>query len=127
MMKHAIYLLLISIFFSCSSGKSNNAQIPNDDKTYGYSESNPIKVGGFNSGPANQRNYLNSLAGPNGEAFVYSRAGSCCDFDTKNSPWGVGMLDMYRITYSGKNDTVTLYLNMYDKATLKAPVGLKFK
>jgi len=37
------------------------------------------------------------------------------------------MLDAYRVTYTGKNDTITLYLNMYDKDKLKAPVGFKFK
>ncbi|ESU25071.1 hypothetical protein FSS13T_18600 [Flavobacterium saliperosum S13] len=39
----------------------------------------------------------------------------------------MGMLDIYKITYEGKKDTLTLYLNMYDKEKLKAPLGFKFK
>jgi hypothetical protein len=31
------------------------------------------------------------------------------------------------VTYDGKKDTVTLYLNMYDKAKLKAPLGFRFR
>ncbi|MEM8890374.1 MAG: 2-dehydro-3-deoxyphosphooctonate aldolase, partial [Bacteroidota bacterium] len=45
-----------------------------EDETYGYSEKNPIKVGGVDNseGPKNERRYLNALAGPNGEEITYS-------------------------------------------------------
>lgn len=115
-------ILLIAIAIS-SFSSSNEIQ----DETYGYSKENPIKVGGNSNGPANERNYLNSLSGPNGETVQFKRSGSCCHFETKNSDFGMGMLDIYRVTYEGKNDTVSLYINMYDKAKLKAPVGFKFK
>jgi hypothetical protein len=39
----------------------------------------------------------------------------------------MGMLDKYQVTYQNKKDTVTLYINMYDKEPLKAPVGFKFR
>ncbi|MBD8082762.1 2-dehydro-3-deoxyphosphooctonate aldolase [Chryseobacterium sp. GCR10] len=97
------------------------------DETYGYTEKNPVKVGGATNGPSNERKYLNSLTGPNGEAVSFVRNGSCCAFSTKNSPFGGGLLDMYSVTYEGKKDTVTLYLNMYDKGKLKAPAGFKIK
>ncbi|ESU22941.1 hypothetical protein FLJC2902T_32400 [Flavobacterium limnosediminis JC2902] len=97
------------------------------DSTYGYSKENPIKVGGDVNGPANERNFLSSLSGPNGEAIWFERSGSCCSFETRNSSFGMGMLDRYKVTYEGKKDTLVLYLNMYDKAKLKAPLGFKFK
>ncbi|OJX49430.1 MAG: hypothetical protein BGO88_14385 [Flavobacterium sp. 38-13] len=126
-MKSLIKILLISLFVvSCSSNKSGDSKV-NTDASYGYTEKNPIKVGGFSNGPANERSYLNSLSGPNGETINYERTGSCCAFETKNSPFSGGMLDVYAVTYEGKKDTVVLYLNMYDKASLKAPVGFKFK
>jgi len=126
-MKSLIKILLISLaVVSCSSNKSGDSKV-NSDATYGYTEKNPIKVGGNSNGPANERKYLNSLSGPNGETISYMRTGSCCAFETKNSPFGSGMLDAYAVTYEGKKDTVMLYLNMYDKAALKAPVGFKFK
>ena len=112
------------LLFACSAKKEFS---PNSDATYGYKEKNPVKVGGFDNGPSNERNYLNSLTGPNGEKVFFNRNGSCCQFDTKNSPFGSGMLDVYTVYYEGIKDTAKLYLNMYDKGSLKAPVGFKFK
>lgn len=118
------------IITSCSAtnGTSSEHKTENtSDATYGYTEKNSIKVGGDQSGPANQRQYLNSLTGPNGEAVSYVRAGSCCHFASRKSAMGFGMLDKYLVTYEGKKDTVTLYLNMYEKAPLKTPLGFKMK
>lgn len=125
-MKKLLIILPLTILVSCSTAKSGAPEI-NTDATYGYSEKNPIKVGGDSNGPANEQKFLNSLTGPNGEALEYSRSGSCCHFETMNSSFGMGMLDIYRVTYVGKKDTVKLYINIYDKAKLKAPVGFKFK
>lgn len=94
------------------------------DNTYGYTEGNPVMVGGNSEGPLNERRFLNALSGPNGEKIVYSRIGSCCPFKTENSPWG-GMLDKYDITYFGLEKSLVIYINMYDSDTLKVPVGLK--
>lgn len=98
-----------------------------EDKTYAYDQSNPVKVGGINdqAGPRNERLYLNGLTGPNGEEIMYARAGSCCHFKTPNGfIENTGMLDIYRITWTGSKDTLSIYLNMYDKGDLKIPVGL---
>lgn len=96
------------------------------DKTYGFTEKNPVMVGGVSEGPKNERRYLNALAGPNGEKVQYYRLGSCCPFKTKNSEWG-GMLDKYEVSYEGLDTSFVLYINMYDSDTLKVPVGLKLK
>lgn len=125
-MKKQLLFLSFTLLLSCSTSKTRTSEI-NTDSNYGYTENNPIKVGGKISGPANEREYLSSLSGPNGEVVTYNRAGSCCHFETRNSPLGMGMLDIYRVTYEGKKDTVSLYLNMYDKGKLKAPAGFKFK
>lgn len=96
------------------------------DKTYGYTEKNPVMVGGTSDGPKNERRFLNALAGPKGETIEYYRIGSCCPFNTKNSSFG-GMLDMYNISYGGLEEDIVLYINMYDSDTLKVPVGLELK
>ena len=95
------------------------------DNTYGLSEKNPVEVGGADKseGPINERRFLNALAGPNGEPISYYRAGSCCPVKSKNGFMGMAMLDKYRVTWKGSTDTVSIYINMYDYNTLKAPVG----
>jgi hypothetical protein len=129
-MKFNLFVFLCSLFIvgcSTSKGTGPSASAATFDQTYGYDQKNPIKVGGFENGPANERDYLNSLTGPNGEPVTYNRTGSCCQFKTSKSPYGMGMLDKYRVTYEGKKDTVVLYINMYDKATLRAPTGFLMK
>ncbi|KOS08305.1 hypothetical protein AM493_10150 [Flavobacterium akiainvivens] len=108
----------------CGGAKKAAATASSAD--YGYTESNPIKVGGVNDGPAQERAYLNRLTGPNGEKVTYNRSGSCCPFETKNSAWG-GMLDVYVVEIEGDPVKKKLYLNMYDKGDLYAPKGFLFK
>ncbi|MCY0978456.1 2-dehydro-3-deoxyphosphooctonate aldolase [Chryseobacterium wangxinyae] len=127
-MKKLLFIpLLLFALSSCGTANTSSNKIleSSKDSTYGFTEKNPIKVGGIGSGPHNERNYLNSLTGPNGEKVSYERRGSCCEFKSHNSPFGMGLLDKYAVTYEGKNDTVTVYLNMYDKAQTMAPLGFK--
>ncbi|MES2380340.1 MAG: 2-dehydro-3-deoxyphosphooctonate aldolase [Bacteroidota bacterium] len=99
-----------------------------EDKSYGFDKLNPIKVGGEGGGPSNERKFLNALLGPNGEESKYFRAGSCCPFKTPNGLFdNMGLLDKYRVTWIGSKDTVTIFINMYDKGDLKIPVGLTAK
>lgn len=96
------------------------------DKTYGYSPSNGVKVGELS--PKNERRFLNGLLGPNGEELQYYRVGSCCSFKTPNAMVGnVGMMDHYKVYWEGVKDTLSIYINMYDKGDLKIPVGLTAK
>lgn len=98
------------------------------DKTYGYTEDNPIKVGGGMEGPLNEQRFLNALAGPNGEKVTYKRQGSCCPFKTPNAVFGdSGMLDMYEVIIEGASEKIILYLNMYDSGTLQVPVGFTLR
>jgi len=101
------------------------------DSTYGYRQSNPVKVGTGNlaTGSRSEQLFLNGLRGPNGEAIEYERIGSCCPFKTSSVPTatGNGLLDVYRITYPGQTQAITLYLNMYDRGTLTAPAGFTIR
>lgn len=99
------------------------------DKTYGYDQNNPIKVGGVqeNSGPLNERRFLNALLGPNGETVTYVRKGSCCAFKSPNGFNGVGLLDRYEVSYEGLENPIFLFINMYDYDELKVPVGFTFR
>lgn len=101
-------------------------QLPAADSTYGFSPANPIKVGGTKeqSGPRNQRRFLNALLGPGGEKVQYARLGGCCPFKTPNGLLdNTGLLDRYRVYWQGSKDTLILYLNMYDYGDLFIPNG----
>ncbi|MES2778207.1 MAG: 2-dehydro-3-deoxyphosphooctonate aldolase [Bacteroidota bacterium] len=138
-MKHFFSLLLILVS-GCSQTKNIAGTATSDnesfviteistDETYGLNSKNPVEVGGnsSSSGPSNERRYLNMLAGPNGEKISYYRAGSCCPVKSEKGFLGYAMLDNYRVTWSGTTDTVSIYINMYDKGVLKAPVGFTIK
>ena len=141
-MKKLSLVVATLVFISCTPIRNTNIKtnlLDNNtfelseistDATYG-TEKNPIQVGGVasNEGPKNERRFLNALAGPNGETVTYFRAGSCCPIESKNDPFGNGrvMLDNYRVTWEGANDTVSIYINMYDTGILKAPKGFTIK
>jgi hypothetical protein len=103
-----------------------------DDETYGYTQANPVCVGGIKSseGPLNERRFLNALLGPDGEEVEYSRRGSCCPFTTPNGLVGnSGMLDIYVVKYksNGQEKVVNIFINMYDFGKLSAPKGFTIK
>ena len=99
-----------------------------DDPEYGHVPEKPVMVGNggdFMNGPQYEQRFLNSLAGPKGEALSWRRRGSAHPFATENAPlpFGGGMLDVYEVTYPGLGEPILLYLNMYDSDLLLAPVG----
>ncbi len=141
-MKRIFYTIVLCVLLSCASKKQTaQTKLKNNqtfevteistDPSYGLSAKKPVEVGGVakGNGPLNERRYLNSLAGPNGEEISYFRAGSCCPIKSKNDPYGLGsvMLDNYRVTWKGAKDTISIYINMYDYGTLKAPKGFTIK
>ncbi|ATB44615.1 hypothetical protein [Corallococcus macrosporus] len=89
---------------------------------YGYSSEDPIHVGGGVNG---EHEYLEHLRGPQGQKVRYERRGSCCFFESPDSPFGSGLLDVYDVTYDGLEAPVTLYLNMYERKDPRAPEGFR--
>jgi hypothetical protein len=90
--------------------------------TYGFTQSNPIKVGGLSE--SQEAGYLNGLRGPAGEPIDYERIGSCCPFKTdKGLVDGIGLLDAFRVTYKGQPQAATLYIDFYDEEPLYVPLG----
>lgn len=124
---------LLLLFITLALTTISAAQEPWEDinPDYGYSESDPIFVGGedLKQGPVYERAYLDQLTGSAGEKISYRRTGSCCEFETPNGLMGGGLLDIYEITHDGLEEPVSLYLNMYDphEGELKIPEGFKLK
>lgn len=99
-----------------------------EDDSYGYTMQNPVMVGGeYESGALNEKRFLNSLLGPNGETITFNRLGSCCHFLSPNGFMGGGLLDRYEVKIDGTGKSVILYINMYDRGVLKAPKGFTIK
>lgn len=100
-----------------------------DDKSYGFTGENPIKVGmGLMSGPANQRAYLNLLRDSQGKQITYERKGSCCDYNSANAMYGIAKVDLYEITYlneKGKKKKTELYISFYDYEEPLIPIGFQ--
>lgn len=145
-MKNILFLVGMIFFVGCAVHKNkSNTIITNQllldeetfyikdttfDRTYGYKQFNPVRVANDRkaSGPKNERRYLNALLGPNNEEIFYERLGSCCAFRTPNAPIeNMGLLDRYQIYWKGCKDTLIVYINMYDKGSMKIPYGLKAK
>jgi hypothetical protein len=96
------------------------------DATYAYTQGNPARVGGARSrNDLLEKMYLNGLRGPNNEPIQYERMGSCCPFETPNGLLGgQGLLDAFKVTYSGLAKPLIIYIDMYDAAPLYVPSGM---
>lgn len=86
----------------------------NENDTFGVlgSRENPVKC----DGPQGQRTYLNRLAGPNGEAVTYRRAGN----------FGVGpdghIIDGYAIDLDGRSTSIIIFMDMYHRDYVESRV-----
>lgn len=92
-----------------------------DNKKYGIDGKYPVKVGG--KSVENQRRYLSTLAGPNGEELEFYRVGSCCPYKSENSSFGKALVDMYSVTYEGLKEPIIIYISFYDSEKLYIPKG----
>lgn len=131
MRKYGLMLCLLLLVIACKTKNASlSKSVTSTNFEYGYTPENPIKVGGVKTheGPANEREYLNSLTDLSGNNLSFYRIGSCCHFDTPNGFInGKGLLDKFAVYVKGQKDTVVLYLNLYDEDKLLAPRGFKFK
>lgn len=144
----SLLFFVVTLFTSCLSTKStlknvdDNAPIPkltkdntfiiteySKDPKYGYHQDYPINLFYRNTinETINQQRFLNALAGPNGELLSFKKLESCCPFPTKRSEMGAGFLEVYEVTWEGLQKPIRLYLNIYEKGVLMAPIGFSIK
>ncbi len=91
------------------------------NKNYAIDSKYPAMTGERSS--LNQRRYLASLAGPNGEELSFHRVGSCCGYESENGLGGVALVDVYEVTYEGLKEPVLIYISFYDSEELFIPKG----
>ena len=96
------------------------------DRTYGYTEWNPIRVGQMGGAAYAGTEFMKALRGPKGEALQYRSLGSCCYFETPNGPIAGkgGFLERYEVTYDGLEKPIVLYFDVYDYVRPLVPMGL---
>jgi hypothetical protein len=92
-----------------------------EDEEYGLTGDKPVKVG--EQSVSNQRRYLASLAGPNGELITFHRRGSCCGYKSDNGFGGVALVDVYEVLYDGIKEPILVYISFYDYETIHIPKG----
>lgn len=103
-------------------------QVSTDPK-YGYDPDYPINLFYLNtrSEDKNPKRFFEALAGPNGEKLFYSRVDTCCPFPSDKTEMGAGLLDVYEVRWVGIKRPVRLYINIYSKGVLMAPMGFTIK
>lgn len=89
-----------------------------DDRRYGYSIDNPIRVGGLPIyGASRQQRYLRALGGPAGQAVTFRRRGARGPNKDKV------LVDVYEVQIAGDRKTIELFLDFYHWDPPRAPRG----
>jgi hypothetical protein len=92
-----------------------------DDPTYGYTPTNPVKVGGEAIyAAAREIRYFDALRGPTGQGIHYKRLGAIPEKPPNSSTF----LDVYELSYEGLEKPIQIYANAYEWDPPKAPRGL---
>ncbi len=94
-----------------------------NNKKYGYTKKQPIKVGGGTSAGYHFQ-YLEHLRGPKGEKLEIRRIGSCGSYpnpDTTLTKYDQGVLTCFSINCSSFKEPRTLYLDKYRVGDLYIP------
>ncbi|MBX2964715.1 MAG: hypothetical protein KF845_01125 [Cyclobacteriaceae bacterium] len=107
--------------------------VVSEDMEYARVPSKPVMLGMATrkEGAENIEKYLNALTGLNGEEVFYKKFSPCCPFKTVNAAdekyfkSDFGLLEMYKVYHHTLNDTIIIYLNLYDEGLIQAPKGFK--
>ena len=100
-----------------------------EDSKYGYNKDYPINIGFENEkyGDRSVGYFFEAIEGISGEKITYKKVDSCCPYPTSRSVMGGGILDIYEISFEGKEKKVLLYINIFDKGKVLCPKGFTIK
>lgn len=127
---------------TCGYGQGNFSRIATStDSTYGYTDTNPLKMkkGNFEKSIGYSFDFLQGLKTSDGQKLQFLQRSSVHNPNQKKAqaqsnnrysatpPAGDGsLLDKYTFLKSAQKDTVTLYIDIYNRGNLKIPMGLKY-
>lgn len=125
--------IIISLCFLFSSFLREDTKFEikgtSNNKKYGYSEAQPIRVGGGSSA-GHHFIFLQNLRGPNGEKLEVERIGSCGTYsnpDTTLTQYKEGVLTCFRINCNSFKKPRILYFDKYRSGDLYIPKDLTWK
>jgi hypothetical protein len=126
--------LTISLIFLSSwcFGQTDFSDIPvSTDSTYGYTDTNPLKMKRGNPGKSIGYSYdfLSGLTtlDNKGLRFVQRSTVENPENNEAKSNASNRQLDKYIFVTHDKKDTLTIYVDIYRKADLLVPLGLKYR
>jgi hypothetical protein len=99
------------------------------NKKFGYDQDYPVNLGfmPYQTAEINVKRYFGALTGPNGEKLTYLKVDSCCPFPSKKNDMGAGILDIYEVKWDGLTEPKRIYINLYEKGKVLAPMGFGIK
>ncbi|MEX2231147.1 MAG: hypothetical protein WD824_03230 [Cyclobacteriaceae bacterium] len=143
---HAIRKILtgILLFISTwSSGQIDFSRVDvSTDSTYGYTDTNPLKMkkGNFEKSIGYSFDFLQGLKTIDNQKLQFlqrstvenlnyrrAKVQASNGYTAKPVSGDGGSLDKYTFLKSVEKDTVTIYIDIYNKGKLKIPVGLKYQ
>lgn len=143
--RYAFFLLVLTLMF-CSTNSFGQKEFTKltaaTDSTFGYTVENPLKLKKGNAGKSidNSHKFLSGLRTFDNQTLSLLYRTSTSDPAYKEPririnnrqtglPLGgkMGILDKYVFVTSTTKDTVTLFVDIYNKGNLFLPVGLKYE
>lgn len=143
--KPTFFAIWATVVFSATItyGQKGFSKLPSStDSTYGYTAQNPLKMKKGNQSKSIDNSYkflaglkthdnqfLTLLSRRSAKNPAYQEPTIQINNRYSGRPisGNLGMLDKYDFLTSGTKDTVTLFVDIYNKGTLFLPVGLKYE
>ena len=138
-----LFILLSTFLVHFSYGQNSSAA--ESDKTYGYTQENPLKMKWGNPGQSYDYflDFIDRLTTHDGQSLVLLNHFSLRDPDykrfnplvrnyqrgmLKKSNYGLSdVLERYQFLTERSKDTITLFVDLNSRGALKTPYGLKLK
>ena len=123
------FLLFTLVSFISNVDPKFDIKGTSTENKYGYTEQEPIKVGGGTSAGYHFM-FLQHLRGPNGEMLEVNRIGSCGVYlspDSTLTKFKEGVLTCFSINCSGFKEPRILYFDKYRVGNLYIPKDLTWK
>ena len=122
-----LFLFLMS--FNYSQNIEFEIKGQSENKRYGYSKKEPIRVGGGSSAGYHFL-FIQHLRGPNGEKLEVKRIGSCGNYNNPDpllTKFDKGILTCFSINCNAFKKPRVLYFDKYRNGDLFIPLDLKWK